>query len=337
LNGGPAIEPGEDQPVPEADRSRPAGRSTFSLEGRPAAGLYLIGWLLSAVGAGLFLVAVQVGGSVGGVLLMGSLLLILIGFASAAGYQLVVRATRPAAAFRGPSPLLVFGVQVVLVNLVTIVLIVLHVPGTDDPVGFLITTLVLLAGYVSVVWLFGIRSGALTWRGLGIGDDHSAGRFATDIATGFTAMFIVAFAAALWAGLLAQLLGTDAPAVVPAPQSASGLVLVALGAGLIVPIGEEILFRGYSMTAWLRDLGPRSALIRSTVFFALVHIATITSATFIDGAKQALLVVAVIAPVGLTLGWLFLRRGLVASIAGHATFNLIGVLLMALARSISTG
>jgi hypothetical protein len=34
------------------------------------------------------------------------------------------------------------------------------------------------------------------------------------------------------------------------------------------------------------------------------------------------------------LGWLFLRRGLIASIAGHVTFNLIGVLLIALAQNL---
>jgi len=45
------------------------------------------------------------------------------------------------------------------------------------------------------------------------------------------------------------------------------------------------------------------------------------------------LTVVVIIPVGLALGWLFLRRGLIASIAGHATFNLIGVILIALAQS----
>ncbi len=59
-----------------------------------------------------------------------------------------------------------------------------------------------------------------------------------------------------------------------------------------------------------------------------------TAATFDDGVRQALLTVVVITPVGVTLGWLFLRRGLVASIAGHATFNLIGVVLIALAQNL---
>ncbi|MDL2335538.1 MAG: CPBP family intramembrane metalloprotease, partial [Chloroflexota bacterium] len=99
-----------------------------------------------------------------------------------------------------------------------------------------------------------------------------------------------------------------------------------------VPIGEELFFRGFTVTAWLRDLGERSALIRATVFFALVHIVTISSDTFIGGVKQAILVLAIIGPIGFALGWLYLKRGLIASIGGHAAFNLFGVLVMVLAQ-----
>jgi hypothetical protein len=42
----------------------------------------------------------------------------------------------------------------------------------------------------------------------------------------------------------------------------------------------------------------------------------------------------VITPVGLALGWLFLRRGLVAAICGHAAFNLFGILLIVLAQTL---
>ena len=108
-------------------------------------------------------------------------------------------------------------------------------------------------------------------------------------------------------------------------------LLLVVGACVLVPIGEELFFRGYSLTAWWRDLGERSALLRATAFFALVHIITINSSTFLDGAKQALLVVLVIAPVGIALGWLFIRRGLLASIAGHAAYNFLGVLVLILA------
>jgi membrane protease YdiL (CAAX protease family) len=128
----------------------------------------------------------------------------------------------------------------------------------------------------------------------------------------------------------------EAPEVVPAPQTAIEILLIALGAGLLVPIGEEVFFRGYTLTAWWRDLGPRAALWRATVFFALVHIATLSAATFSEGLRQAILVLTVIGPVGYALGWLFMRRGLVASIAGHAAFNLFGVLVLVLAQNLPT-
>ena len=50
--------------------------------------------------------------------------------------------------------------------------------------------------------------------------------------------------------------------------------------------------------------------------------------------RRRLLQVAVILPIGLVLGWLFLRRGIMASIAGHVTYN--GILL-ALLVAVSTG
>jgi membrane protease YdiL (CAAX protease family) len=109
-------------------------------------------------------------------------------------------------------------------------------------------------------------------------------------------------------------------------------LLTVIGAGILVPIGEEVLFRGYALTAWLRDRGPRSALIRSTIFFAFAHVLGVTATTFDGGVRQALLTVVVITPVGAALGWLFMRRGLIASISAHATFNIISTLLVALAQ-----
>jgi len=189
-----------------------------------------------------------------------------------------------------------------------------------------------------VVWIFGVRSGALAWRDMGMRHDMSVGRVAADIVIAAGTMLVVAFVAAILGGLLARLLDTAPPEVVPPAAGGFDVVLVAIGAALLVPIGEELFFRGYAITAWLRDVGPRSALLRSTVFFALVHILNIqvdlSPDAALNGAKQALLVLSVIGPVGLGLGWLFLRRGLIAAIAGHAAFNLFGVLVLVLAENL---
>jgi uncharacterized protein len=307
----------------------------FTMQGRPAPGLYALAWLLSVVGFLLLLVAIFGGGSIGGLLFLAALLMLLAGVSSAAGYQIIHRAMRPAPYFRGPSPALLFGLQLILVNIISAVLLIAGVPLSNSGLGFLIASVVLLTGYAFVVWLYGLRSGALDVRSLGI-PRFGLGRWLSDILIGALVMFGVAILDGLWGTLVATLLNSSTPDVVPAPTNTADLLMVALGACLLVPIGEELFFRGYSVTAWLKDLGERSALIRSTVFFALVHVINIfvdqSQQGAIDGLKQAVLEVLVIAPVGLALGWLFLRRGLVTSISGHAAFNLIGVLSLALAH-----
>jgi membrane protease YdiL (CAAX protease family) len=106
---------------------------------------------------------------------------------------------------------------------------------------------------------------------------------------------------------------------------------VALAAAIVAPIGEESFFRGFALTAWLRDLGPRTALVRSAVLFAGVHVLNITSLSFGEGLAQAILEFAAILPLGLVLGWLFLRYGMAAAIAAHVTYNglLLTVVLIA--------
>jgi membrane protease YdiL (CAAX protease family) len=292
--------------------------------------------VLSGLGLGALLIGLISGPPLRGLLVMAALLSLLLGLGAACGYQILARRSRPAERFRGPAPVLLFGFRFVLVNAVSLVLLTLGVPLADSPFGFFAATVVLLLGYITVVWLFGLRSGAVTWRDMGLLPERGIGRLLADIGVGAGVMLGVALAAGLLGGLLARFLGVEAPGVVPVPKTAPEILLIALGAGLLVPIGEELFFRGYSLTAWWRDLGPRAALWRATVFFAVVHIATLSSATFGEGVRQAILVLAVIGPVGYALGWLFMRRGLVAAIAGHVAFNLFGVLSLVLSQYLPT-
>ena len=271
-----------------------------------------------------------------GFLIMGGLVALILGLATAAGQQLVARRERPAEAYHGPAPLILFFLQLALVSSISVILFTLGVP-LDTPGGFLLAAIVLLSGYLLVVWLFVVRGGALTWRRMIRAERLNAGSVTVDIAMGGALMFGVAIAAGIIGGLIAKLLGTTAPDVVPIPQTPPEILMAALAAGILVPIGEEVFFRGYTMTAWLRDLGPRSALIRGTLFFALIHVLNITASTFGEGLAQAILEIAVIAPVALALGWLYLRRGLIAAIAGHMAFNLLGVLILVLAQNLPPG
>lgn len=312
------------------DQAPPNPQGAFSLEGRPVPALYLLGWLLSAVGFGLVFIAIGTPPPYGALILLGAFVALGLGFSAAAGYQIVLRSRRPATYFHGASPPLLLGIQIVLSVLFATPLALLGLDVTT-PTGFALASVTLLAAYVVVVWLFGFRTSAISWGDFGFADPPTARRFLGDIGTGFVATILLWPITTTLLVILSLLLGTGAAEIVPPPKSALDAVLLALGAAFLVPIGEELLFRGYSVTAWLRDLGPRTALIRSTVFFAFAHIVNIQTETFDAGLRQAVLTVAVIAPVGLVLGWLFLRRGIVASIAGHVTFNSIAVLLLTFA------
>jgi membrane protease YdiL (CAAX protease family) len=280
-------------------------------------------------------VGLTAGPPVRGILVMGALGLLVAGLGAAAGQQLIARKSRPADQYHGPAPLILFFMQLALVTGVSLILYTLGAPLPDTPLGFLVATVILVGGYLLVVWLFVVRGGALSWRDLIRAGPLSADRVLSDIAIGALSMFGVAFVAGIVATIVSNLLGgTQAPQVVPAPTTDADVLLIALGAGILVPIGEELFFRGFAITAWLRDLGPRTALIRGTIFFAAVHLLNITSATFAEGAKQAILEMIVIVPVGLVLGYIYLRRGLIASIGGHAAFNLFGVLVIVLAHNL---
>jgi membrane protease YdiL (CAAX protease family) len=313
------------------DTAPPPRRGAFSLEGRPAPALYVFGWLLSAIGFGLVFIAIQSPAPAGTLVLLGALIALGLGFSSAAGYQIVARRTRPEPMFHGASPPFLLGIQIVLSVLFSTPIALLGLEVTK-PTGFLAASIALFAAYVIVVWLFGFRTSAISWRDFGYAERPSARRVLGDVGTGFFATLLLWPITTTLLVILQLLLDSRPPEIVPPPTTALDVLLLTVGAAILVPVGEELLFRGYSVTAWLKDLGPRSALIRSTLFFAFAHIVNIQAATFEAGLREAILTVAVIAPVGLVLGWLFLRRGIIASIAGHITFNGIAVVLLTLAQ-----
>jgi membrane protease YdiL (CAAX protease family) len=86
-----------------------------------------------------------------------------------------------------------------------------------------------------------------------------------------------------------------------------GLVLLVVAA----PVVEELVFRGFLAEA-LRDRGKRFAVLLSAVAFSLAHLR-------LDQFRYYVMM-------GVLLALVYWRRGLVGSIAAHATFN--GTLLL---------
>jgi uncharacterized protein len=96
-------------------------------------------------------------------------------------------------------------------------------------------------------------------------------------------------------------------------------VYMACAAILLIPVAEELLFRGVLYPSFRRSLGRRRAIWASAVLFGAVHFNLMT---FLP-----------LTLLGLLLAWLYERTGnLLAPIVAHSTFNLANLFLMAIAR-----
>jgi uncharacterized protein len=129
-------------------------------------------------------------------------------------------------------------------------------------------------------------------------------------------------------GLLTYLLQTISGQQVEAPEQvgehlpAIGTAITIVYAIVIAPVGEELFFRGVLFRS-LRDRhGFWVGAMGSAVGFALIH--------YIPGsAVDAALLMIVMFFTGLALCFLYERRGtIVAPLAAHVTFNVIGILLI---------
>jgi membrane protease YdiL (CAAX protease family) len=129
-------------------------------------------------------------------------------------------------------------------------------------------------------------------------------------------------------GLLTVLLQTISGEQVEAPEQvgehlpAVGTALTVVYAIVIAPIGEELFFRGVLFRA-LRDRhGFWVGAVGSSIGFGFIH--------FIPGsAIDAALLMTVMFFTGIALCFIYeRRRTIVAPIAAHLTFNVIGIVLI---------
>jgi membrane protease YdiL (CAAX protease family) len=154
-----------------------------------------------------------------------------------------------------------------------------------------------------------------------------------DIARGaLWAVPVIALTIPLVAALLAVFPVTPESPLPPTGTS-SGFALSLAAGVLVAPFGEEILFRGFATTAWVRGMGARGGIVRAAVVFAVAHVLTISGSTAGDAFGLAVVGFLTRLPIALTLGWLFVRRGTVWSSFGlHASFNLVLLVLAEVAN-----
>jgi membrane protease YdiL (CAAX protease family) len=317
------------EPEPEGrPPTGPPGARIFSLD-RPAAGLYLAAWLLALAATGAFFIGVvATNPAASAVLFVGGSIAFVLSFGAAAGYQVIARSGRPAGGYRGPSPLIAFGFTVALSSLLAIVLDISPTLSIQQALGFVLALVLVFAGYLITITLLVVRTGAISWAGLIRPSERPSARI-IDFSVGALSGLVVVLPLALLGGLLAQALDVQASTSYPTIDSPATAVLMGIGVILVAPVGEELFFRGFALSAWWADLGAASALRRSAFFFAIVHVLNASGATFRDAAGGGLVQFVVIFPLALLLGVLYERRGLASSVGAHMAYN-AGVFALAL-------
>ncbi len=321
---------GDVAPAPDGDTppTPPArlGASTFTIEGRAAPGLFVLAWIASILGIGLVVVGATLASAALGraILLLGGMTLLSVGLVAGAGSQTIERRAR-GEAYAGPSPLLVFGAVYATVNVVLapigIVLEALAVPASG-PVAAFLSLLVQVGIYIGLIRLLVVNTGALSWRDMGItgfGRDQLV-----DLAWGAMYAVPVIFITLVVASVLLSIFGTAPEAPLSPTTDPVGIVLNLVTGIVLAPVGEELLFRGFAATAWARSRGDRSAIARSGILFALAHIVTTRGSSFGEALAKAAVGFGTRLPVGIALGWIFLRRrSIYAAIGMHMGFNAI--------------
>ncbi|MEO5939685.1 MAG: type II CAAX endopeptidase family protein [Candidatus Limnocylindrales bacterium] len=326
------MDSGPDNPPP-SEPARP-GLATFTIEGRVAPGLFVVGWLASISGLALVLI---------GLVAPSGLLFYFLGPATLAtgliagsGSQALERRAR-GFPYAGPSPYLVLATIIAAtyaVGSVVVAALQLGLGDTNVPlyVQSLVSVAISAVVFLGILRLTVIGTNALTWLEMGWRrfDAQAIRNLAFGAAVAVPVIGLTSIVAAALVAVFNQV--PESP--LPATGRADGLLIQLIAGALIAPIAEEAVFRGFAITSWQRTVGDRGALVRASLIFALAHVISVGG----DSLPQVGGLIAVgfgtRIPVALALGLLYLRtRSIWAPIGLHMTFNAILLLLAEYVRA----
>jgi membrane protease YdiL (CAAX protease family) len=323
----PAPEPSPDGPAGSGPAPRHLGLTTFTIEGRQAPALFVVGWLATLIGVALTaIVAFGAPGLGGAIISLASLFALSLGLILLAGSQTIERRAA-GAAYAGPSPLLVLIAVVAVTRLAGFLVGVLLVPFADRipmEVGDLIAVVLQALVFFGVLRVLIVGPGVLSWAQMGwIADRAVAIRGLSGGAVFAGPLILVT---SLIVAVAVNLAGVAPPSPLPPTGTLSGLVLHLIAGALVAPLAEEMLFRGFALTAWRQVVGVRGAIVRSSIVFVLAHVLFVSGDTFSETVRVAFVAGVVRIPVAFALGWLFVRTGSIWGPIGlHAAFN--GILI----------
>ncbi|MFL5771025.1 MAG: CPBP family intramembrane glutamic endopeptidase [Chloroflexota bacterium] len=338
----PGDEPAIDNPTEPGGEAPPVpwrpGASLFTIEGRPAPALFVIAWLASLLG-----LAITVAGALGGSTLLFFFVgpgLLSLGFIAACGNQAFERRAR-GASYSGPSPFLVFGTIVAVSYFVGSIIgfgldVFVGERTVAPPMAQLILGLLTAVIFVGIIRLTVVGTGGLSWAEMRIHAPDS--RTLEDLGRGALLAVPVVLATAFVGGVLIAIFRVQPTSPLPPTGTVSGLLIQLLVGAVIAPVAEEIVFRGFAITAWERGIGPSRAILRSSLLFALAHVINVEGSSLPEAVGLIIVGAASRLPVAYALGWVFVRRRSIwASIGLHSAFNAILLLLGNLAINAAGG
>ncbi len=318
-------------PAPEAAPASPRsefGLFRFTIEGRRAPGLFVGGWLGSLIGLGLIAIGLIAPPSLAvGIIDLAGLTLLTLGLVLLGGSQSLERqaAGEP---YGGPSPVLLLVATVAATLLAAVIVgLALEALGVRlDPsqraLGDLVSVVLQAVVFVGMVRLMVVGSGALSWADMGFTIDRQ--RITLGLLYGAVLALPVIVLTGLIGAAIVPLVGQAPPSPLPPTGSAIGLGLHLVAGALIAPFAEETFYRGAALTAWLRAVGPTSAITRAAILFAVSHVLEVGGSSFSQAAGLALVATVARLPVAFGLGWLYVRtRTIWAPIGLHAAFNAV--------------
>ena len=323
------IEPPSAPDGPSGTVASAPGLFRFTIEGRHAPGLFVAGWISLVVGGSAAFVGLLAGANLpGAALFVGGLAIVLPGLVLLGGSQAVER-RHAGLAYAGPAPILVFLALVVALYLVSVVigtLFRLADVQADGPAVALIAATIQAIVLLGILRLMVVGSEAMSWREMGVRRLDLGGL--RDLGWGAVYAWPAVITTSFVVLILLSVINQQPASPLPAAGTTLGLVLNLISGAVIAPVTEELFFRGFTLAAWERMTGPRTAIVRSAILFALIHAIYQTGDTFTAALGSAIVAVGARLPVALFLGWIFVRRrSLWASIGLHATFNAVLLLI----------
>ena len=196
--------------------------------------------------------------------------------------------------------------------------------GAVDAAGLLISAVadVVMAG-VLLLWLRARHPGwprIIGWP--------APGRRLRELGVGALLGLLLVVVSLVTSVIVASVLESLTGETVETPEQVSpdlrgwGIVILVVLAVIVAPVVEEFVFRGLLFRSIADHHGFWLGAIASAVPFGLTHVA-VGAAVDLWALRITLTVV------GIVLAWIhWRRRNLMANIAAHATFNVIGVVII---------